>query len=158
MIDSTTISAGWTALKTAKDLFDGYVGGKADKESRERIGQALEQLGTVQDTLFALREELSRLQDENRDLKKQIHEAESWEKQLADYELFKTEGEGMVYRSKTEPVHYICPSCVNDQRIQILQDQKGYAGIFTCPGCDAKYNVNKKQKVPAMNRNRSEFW
>lgn len=48
-----------------KELVTGYFDAKTDAAAKPKVQDALEKLGTVQDTLFQLREELSRLQDEN---------------------------------------------------------------------------------------------
>jgi predicted RNA-binding Zn-ribbon protein involved in translation (DUF1610 family) len=61
-----------------------------------------------------------------------------------NYELVETEGRAVVYKSKTEPIHYACPSCFNKE-IHILQDRRVVSGIFDCPSCKSTYPVKPAQ-------------
>jgi hypothetical protein len=87
---------------------------------------------------------------------KQLHEelaaAQSWEKIANQYQITKTEGGAVVYKSNTETEHYICPSCYGLKQIHPLQDKRDYWGMFYCPGCKAEYPIKpkrtNKQKPP----------
>ncbi|MDH5259379.1 MAG: hypothetical protein OEX07_15295 [Gammaproteobacteria bacterium] len=151
MIDMTTISAAYSGLKVAKDVFTGITELKIETESRDKINEAVKKVGDAQDTLFQLREELFRLQEENNNLRKEISEIESWDKKLLNYELVKTGGNAVVYKSKTDPEHYICPSCVSKHTIEILQDNRTMSGKFRCIGCEGEYPVNPKEKMKPLN-------
>lgn len=63
-----------------------------------------------------------------------------------NYELVKTEGGAVVYKSKTEPIHFACPNCWKNE-ISILQDRRVVAGVFDCPSCNNSYPVNPMKKV-----------
>ena len=71
--------------------------------------------------------------------------AESVLKQ-SNYELVETEGGAVVYKSITEPTHFACPSCFNNE-IHILQDRRVMSGVFDCPSCKAVYPVKPAKKV-----------
>ena len=73
-MDITTISSAYTAIKILKESITTILNSKIETEARNRINEALEKLGGVQDTLFYLREELSRLQSENAELKERLKE------------------------------------------------------------------------------------
>jgi predicted RNA-binding Zn-ribbon protein involved in translation (DUF1610 family) len=64
----------------------------------------------------------------------------------SNYELVETEGGAVVYKSKTGPDHFACPSCFNNE-IQILQDRRVVSGIFDCPGCKASFPVKPAKKI-----------
>ena len=51
--------------------------------------------------------------------------------------------EPTVYKSKSEPKHYICPACADSKKLQILQDKRVYAGLFICPSqsCRMEYPI-----------------
>jgi predicted RNA-binding Zn-ribbon protein involved in translation (DUF1610 family) len=74
-----------------------------------------------------------------------IKEAENILKQN-NYELVETEGSAIVYKSKTEPTHFACPSCFKNE-IHILQDRRVMTGVFDCPNCKTVYPVKPVKQV-----------
>ena len=141
------LNIAYTGLKAAKETFDFLLSTKIEAESRTKVLEALRILGDAQDQLFQLREELFRLQSENQALKTQISKAESWDTRISNYELSQTDGGAIVYKSKSKPEHFVCPSCTEKKEIHILQDARKAMGTFTCPGCDKLFPV-KKSRVP----------
>ena len=141
-MDIATISSAYTGIKIVKESISALMRLKIENTAKESINEALDRLGAIQDTLFYLREELSRLQTENSELKNQLSDKGAWEDKIAEYELNKTEGGAVVYFFKGEPRHYACPSCMTKKEIHILQDRRVVAGTFNCPGCGMKFPVN----------------
>lgn len=144
-MDVTAISSAYTALKIMREAIAAIMDAKIDEAARQRINEALEKIGGIQDTLFFLREELSRIQNENAALKGKLNEIEAWEVRFAEYQLEETEGGAVVYKYKGQPTHFACPNCVNKKEIQILQDRRVVAGIYDCPGCDKSFPVKPSQ-------------
>lgn len=145
-MDITAITAAYNGLKSAKDIFVGFTELKIEADSIGKINDAVKKVGDAQDALFQLREELFRLQEENNSLKITISEFESWESKLTDYELVKTAGNAVVYKFKSEPEHFICPNCVSNKSIQILQGNRTMSGKFRCISCDGEYPIKVKEK------------
>ena len=156
-MDIASITSAYSGLKIAKDIFIGFADLKIEAESIGKINEAVKKVGDAQDALFQLREELFRLQEENNSLKSTIGEFNSWEDKLAEYELVKTVGEAVVYKFKTEPEHYICPSCVSKKSIQILQDNKTRGGTYRCISCDGNYPINKEEEFEPIQRYDSQW-
>lgn len=73
-MDVASISSAYTALKTMKEIGTSLLNAKIDADAKQRVNDVLDRLGSVQDTLFYIREELLKLQDENQDLKKRVSE------------------------------------------------------------------------------------
>jgi len=143
-MDLSEISAAYTGVKFVKELLLGILSAKVEAAAKEEINEALEKLGAFQDSLFYLREELSKLQAENYELKEKLKTAEDWNAKLNQYELKETAGGAVVYWSKGEPRHYICPNCMNKKEIQILQGRKGsMSGDLNCPGCNKEFPVKR---------------
>jgi hypothetical protein len=140
--------AAFTGLKFVKESLTTLAQGKIEAESQTRILEALDRLGTAQDALFELREQLFALQSDNAALAKQIEEHCSWKAQIAQYELIQTPGSAVVYRFKGEPIHYACPSCVNKQKVEILQDNRTISGKFRCTGCGNEFPINPRHNPP----------
>lgn len=150
-MDMTTISAAYSGLKIAKDVFTGLTKLQIETESLDKINDAVKKVGDAQDALFQLREELFKLQEENNSLRIEVSEKESWDKKLSEYVLVKTEGNAVVYKSKTGPEHYLCPSCISKKTIEILQDNRTMSGKFRCIGCEGEYPINPQEKMKPLN-------
>lgn len=149
-MDISMVGAAYNGLKFAKDALKLSLDLKTENESRLQIHAALEKLGTVQDSLFALREELFSLQNENEQLRQELKSQENWESLTGKYELQTTSGGAVVYLFLGGPEHYACPSCYQKHSLQILQDCRVRAGIFECPGCKTKYPVNPVRPHPQI--------
>lgn len=136
------IASAYTGIKFIKESLSFILSAKIEATAKEKINEVLERLGTVQDTLFYLRDELSQLQTENYELKEKLKATKDWKARLTEYELKETQGGAVVYCSKGLPRHYICPNCVNEKEIQILQHRKdSMGGDFQCPGCDKHFPI-----------------
>lgn len=149
-MDISTVSAAYSSLKFAKDALKLSLDLKVDSESRSQVNAALEKLGNVQDSLFALREELFTLQNENERLRQEIKSHQDWQSTKTSYNLLATEGGAVVYKFLGEPEHYVCPNCFLNQSLQILQDCRVRAGTFECPGCKTKYPINPVRPHPQI--------
>ena len=156
-MDITSITAAYNGLKIGKEILSGLLDAKIEAGSKAKVTEALAKLGTVQDTLFELREELFRLQSNNEELRKQNAQYESWEKQKEQYTLTKTAGGALVYMYKGEPEHFTCPSCVSQHQLQILQDNRSMTGKFTCPGCKNEFPINPSMSYPPINYQGSPY-
>ena len=141
MVDIATIGAAYTGLKFAKDALQVALGYKIETETRTQITAALEKLGGAQDTLFELREDLFRLQEENAQLRRDVAARDEWEIQKARYTLTQTAGAALVYACAGPPQHFACPLCFASKAIQILQDVHDQRGTFHCPNCKTYYQT-----------------
>ncbi|WP_123631187.1 Trm112 family protein [Salinisphaera orenii] len=142
-MDYATIKGTYEAVKYARSALELAINAKANDKAREQVSDAMSRLGEVQDGLFALREELSKLQDENHELKNNLRELADWDAKASEYSLTKTDGGAVVYSANTPIEHYVCPSCFSNQRLEPLQDRNVVSGHFECPACKAKYPVKE---------------
>lgn len=144
-MDIATITSAWNGIKIAKDTFTFILNSKIETETRTKVTEALRVLGDAQDQLFQLREELFRLQTENKELKDTLSDQEKWKSKLTNYELTETPGGAVVYKSIQGTEHYACPSCIERKELQILQDRRIFTGSFECPGCGKAFLINPKE-------------
>jgi predicted RNA-binding Zn-ribbon protein involved in translation (DUF1610 family) len=149
-MDASVVLAAYNGLKFAKDTIAALVEGKVEIEAQTKITEALSKLGAAQDALFQLRDELFTLQGENAHLRQDIERHNTWTERLSSYELSETNGGAFVYRYKAAPEHFACPSCVNNQKIEILQDNRTLSGKFRCPGCENEYPIRPRQNPPPI--------
>ena len=140
------IASALSALKTVRELVANGFNAKVDGEVQRAKIEVMEQLGKAQDTLYDLREELTKLQDENLTLKRAAEQGEAWADRLAQYELQKTPGGAVVYSFKGPVSHYACPSCINGQRIEPLQDNRTMSGKFRCVACKSEFPIEPAQR------------
>lgn len=146
-MEASTILAAYNGLKFAKDSLGAIIQGKIEVDAQAKVMAALEKLGAAQDALFEMRDELFTLQTEISRLKQELEANNAWKDRLASYELTKTAGGAIVFRSKGEPEHFACPSCANDLKIEILQDNRTSSGKYRCTGCKAEYPIAPRVKV-----------
>jgi len=156
-MDIASIKTAYDGLKIAKDVFSAYNDLKNETDAVVKVNEAVKKVGEAQDTLFSLRDELFKLQEENRDLKKAVSEKESWEEEVSNYELVKTDGGAVVYKSKSDPEHYLCPSCFSKKAKEILQDNRTMSGKFRCIGCEGEYPIMQSQKPKPLNYQHDVF-
>ncbi|MAO11929.1 hypothetical protein [Marinobacter sp.] len=146
-MDMTSIASAYSGLRAAKEIFSSYTDLKIDAAARERVNEAIAKVGEAQDALFQMREEMFRLQEENRLLKDSIAENENWEKRLSAYELTETSGGAIVFKSNSGVDHFACPSCAEKREIQILQDRRVVSGDYDCPGCGKSFPVKPRKQI-----------
>lgn len=136
--------AAYQAAKAVMESLKVAYGANVDAAAKEKIYEAQRQLGDIQDTLFGLREQLTQLQDDKRELAEKLRASEAWSEREQQYELTATPGGAIVPKFKGEPTHYICPSCLNAKQIQPLQTNRTYSGKFRCTGCKAEYPIEER--------------
>jgi hypothetical protein len=90
----------------------------------------------------------------NKQLRIELASAQSWEK----IQLIKTNGGAVVYKSNSEPKHYICPSCYNFKQLQILQNNHNLSGKFCCTNCNAQYQIELMKTSTQKHTEVSGHW
>jgi hypothetical protein len=143
-MDMAAVSGAYTGLKFAKDVLQGVLKAKIALETHTQVSAALDKLGEAQDTLFEMRDELARIQQANEDLRRQLKAHDDWRASFAQYHLVTTAGGATVFEHADVPRRYVCPSCSNDQKLQVLQDRRVMSGVWDCPGCKVMYPIDPR--------------
>lgn len=149
VMDTASIGAAVTSLNAVKGMVELAFNAKLDSERRSAKAEALAALGTAQDTLYELREELFRLQDENRQLKQAATTQGEWAAKEAEFERFHGPGGAWVYQSKLQPGLFACPTCIGEKKLNLLQPRGQYTGVMNCMACKAGFQVNVDKPVPS---------
>jgi len=81
----------------------------------------------------------------------------AWSERLGSYDLTKTAGGAVVFKFKGQPEHFACPSCANNRKLEILQDNRTMSGKFRCAACKAEYPINPRENPSPIRYPRNEF-
>ena len=71
-MDAPLITTAITSIRTVKDALEIALGYALEHDSRKKIAHSLNQIDMIHDTLFHIRNELSRLQVENEQLRQEL--------------------------------------------------------------------------------------
>ena len=148
-MDMSAMTGVSTGLNYASGVFQGLLKAKVALETHAQIDEALEKLGQAQATMFEMQAELFRFQQANEDLRSQLNARDDWDSRLAEYRLATTPGGATVFEHTEVPRRYVCPSCSNDRKIQVLQDRRVMSGVWDCPGCKVMYTVDPRSEAAA---------
>lgn len=154
-MDPISLAGAYQGLKATKDILTTLFDAKVDSEVKPKVLEAQAKLGEVQDALFMLRERLSELQQERDLLRQELAGAKDWQNQVNKYELHSTQGSSVVYKYKSEPEHFACPSCFNKHEVHILQDNRVMAGTYKCTGCGSNFPIEpptSRSPIPTVRR------
>lgn len=152
------IGAALASFNAIKQLGRGLYEAKVDADVKEKAREILDKLGDAQDVLYALREELLRMQGENADLRRQIGEADRWASQVGEYTMMAAAGGAMVLHHNTVPGLFACPACASARKLVPLQDLRNRAGTYVCPGCKAHYPVKEEKPYRELPSPRADYF
>ena len=160
-MDMSLVQAGIASVKALQGIAKVGLDAKVDAKASAKILESTGQLGKALDALYEMRDELFRLQTENNELKRDADRRLAFEARRETYEMVKTAGGAVVWRFKAEPMHYACPNCMNEDRIEVLQDNRALAGTYRCTakGCTASFPVEPESRpaVLPLPRNRNPY-
>ena len=71
-MDSVLITTAITHVRSVKDALEIALGSNGEHDIRKKVAHSLHQMGMIHDTLFYLRNELSRLHVENAQLRQEL--------------------------------------------------------------------------------------
>lgn len=134
------------SVETLKTLFKKSETG-ADADLKMALGELAVQVANAQVANSDLKLKLAALQDE-------LAEAQAFQSDLERYDLWETPTGAVVYRVKAEcqgaePMHYLCPNCIEDRQKSILQ---GHAKYRKCPRCSTGYSFAETSGVLVSGR------
>jgi len=147
MVVSETI-AGLGAIKTAFDVAKGLKDINDIALRNAAVIELQEHILTAQQTQSALTEQISQLE-------KEVAGFEAWDREKERYELKELEPGSFAYALKedvkgAEPTHYLCTSCYENEKKQILQGSTSGFGTrhLACPTCKMRIDHSRGPDHP----------
>jgi hypothetical protein len=142
MPDMTAIAQALGALKAMKDIAEATIGLRDTAAFRERQIEFQGKIIDAQNALAALQEERTTLIETIRQHEEEIARMKAWDAEKQRYELKAiAAGGSLVYSLKeeakgTEPPHWICAACYqNDQKFILQRGDYSTGGewAYVCP-------------------------
>lgn len=145
MPDFAAIGAVYTSLQIASDAAKAMVGLRDASMLQTKIIELQRAILEAQQSAFSAQNERTALIEQIESLERRVAEFEAWSTQKERYELKSLHRGSLAYAIKesvrgTEPPHYICANCFQENKKSILQGFTDYLGehSLTCPRCKTK--------------------
>lgn len=142
------------AVKAASELLVGIVRAKVDAKVEAALLDVRQRLIDAQEDLLAAQMQRSQLEEELKEVKRQLMSAEAWEQEKTRYKLTLPPGlYSHVYAVKRsaaapEPAHYACPHCYQQGRKSILYVKASREG-WTALACPCGVELSTGTRGPA---------
>ena len=139
------------AVETVKGLFK-RTELAADADVKAALAELADQIANAKMANADLKIQLSALKDA-------LREVQSFQAELDRYSLWETPTGSIVYRLKEaaagdEPMHYLCPTCVEEKRKSILQGGERYR---ECPVCKTEFRFKRDEPIRRTRSGRGSF-
>lgn len=158
-MDMNTISAALASLSLTANFVKKSIEKIKDDAVREKVQELLDTIIPLQSFVISLQTTVSTVNKEKEALEQKLREIENWRQEASSYELTQIASGVYTYTKKktiesSEPVHYLCAKCYNDQRKSILQRvNKTMAGVkYICHTCKSEF-LDHSQSSPSTYEN-----
>lgn len=141
------VTSALTTITAVGELAKLIVSGKVDSEVKAKAAELNNSILSLQGTLFALQSQNHELLESKHSLESKLVEISNWENQAFRYKFHELCPGVFVYTLKenqenSEPSHYICPNCYQEQRKSILtstgKEHDGTHYLCKNPTCNCK--------------------
>lgn len=153
-MDLTVIGGAISGLKTATDIAKGLVNVNTAVEVNAKAIELQRALLSAYADAVSAKETQSALQEEVRELKRQLASNEQFAADMKRYKLNTPWPGSIVYAldatmSNGEPAHYLCANCYQSKKKSILQATRLESGwlAMACPNCRATVRTDNKHSV-----------
>lgn len=160
----TEISAALTTIKVAKDLIRGISSLNADVAIKEKTVDLLGTIVDLQEHILSMQSKYGELLKSKSDLEEKLKQHEEWLITKSGYTLNEVATGVFVYCSKeskdaTEPKHWLCASCFNNEKKSILQlsNYNGKGEYYSCQRCEKDIFIPSDEFKRTRGRNNRDF-
>jgi len=142
-----TIKTGVDTFKALNDLIK-TLGNMADASEREKA------IHELQSRLMSANTAYFSIIDSYREIEEKLKKMETWSDEAARYELYEFPPGILLRRVKegmrgTQPVHYICADCYNNNRKSLLHVlwRNGNRTRYVCNQCKSEFTAGEEQPL-----------
>ena len=136
------ITTALTTIKTVTELTGLILKSKVDEAVRQKAIELQSLILSLQETVLSVQSKNHELLEENNALKQKLMNMKNWKAEARKYKLTEIASGVFAYainqdKQGTEPKHWLCANCYENQQKSILQKGKlTYDGqIYSCGHC-----------------------
>ena len=141
-MDLSLIQGTITGLKTASDIAKGFLELKSLADVQTKVIDLQSAILSAQSNALSANADQAAAAEEIRKLKEELARLKAWEEQRKRYRLVSPWTGAAVYALReaekgSDPPHWICTKCYEDNRRSILNPRKNpdYWFSYVCPVC-----------------------
>lgn len=166
-MDTSSIFGAASSIKASLDLAKAVADLASDTRIVDRLNQLVRQIGDAHAEVLQARTEQGELLQQKHDLEQrvrelevQLAEREDFRTRFARYQLVEASPGCLLHQLKPdcadEPQHYICPNCVERQKVSRLQLHADNLRLieYYCAACENRFFGEKN---PQYEERRTKF-
>lgn len=146
MVEAAGVAAAMKVISHAIALLRELRGRGLSNEHQQQVDDAMDLMRDGLDRIQALQAELIETRERNHQLQRQIDEDTAWQQRRAQYFMVAAPGGAHVYREGAEGNLYVCPACIENRQIMLLQNLGMVSGDWRCPGCGQTYPIEEQHQ------------
>ena len=155
------IQAGIASAKASFDILKAIKGISDATKIDSSIIELQEHILSAQQALLQAQETINSLTTQRAELESQLEKRSEWETRRSQYQLTEIRPGLNVYAFQPSPesgmpVHWACPKCFAEEKIQILQKESPPNRTYKCPECG--FAMIPDKDLPNPIRPRSGGW
>lgn len=134
------------SLKAVTDIVKSLKNNSSEIKAQKDLLEVYSALLELKVELIVMRDQYAELSDVKRDLERKLAEREDWEQTKSRYELHQIKPGIFVYALKpelkdNEPLHYLCPACMEKGQKGILSQTSPRSYYYKCPMCNFSFST-----------------
>lgn len=134
------------SLKAVTDIVKSLKNNSSEIKAQKDLLEVYSSLLELKVELIVMRDQYAELSDIKRELERKLSDHDHWEQTKSRYELHQIEPGIFVYALKPEfkgdePLHYLCPSCMEKGQKGILSKTSPRSYEYKCPMCKWSFST-----------------
>jgi hypothetical protein len=147
------IQAGIPSAKASFDILKAIKGISDATKINSAVIELQQHILSAQQALLDAQETINALTTQKTELESKLAKHSEWEARRSQYQLTEVRPGLTVYTFQPSagsdmPVHWACPKCFAEEKIQILQKQSPANRTYKCPGCEFHMIPEKELSSP----------
>lgn len=140
------MAAGMTLIKSAMEIVTSLRKNISEAKFQKELMVVYDSLVALSGEILSLQVQKAELSDVKRKLEQRLAEYDDWEKTKSRYVLEEFHPGLFVYALKKEfqgdePLHYLCPACMEKRQKGILSKTRAKGSVYQCPICKVFFDT-----------------